>query len=557
VAERFADTQEVNGMQPEDARAGGNVAPAAGSAWAPFRHRLFAAMWGAQFVSNVGSWMQTVAAQWLMLTLTSSAVYVTLVQTAASLPIVLFAVVAGTIGDLVDRRRFLLVTQAVMLLAATALGLLAIAGLVTPWVLLALIFAVGTGQALTSPTWQTLQPELVTPAERVQAISLGAVNQNLARAVGPAIGGLLLAATSAGPVFLANAATFLAVIAVIWWWRSTRPASALPREHVGPAIRAGGRYVAASPALRAILLRAGLFTFFASSVWALLPLTAHSQLHLGSGGYGLLLGCVGVGALGGAAALPRLRARLTPGAQLTAGSAGLAAVALIQALVHITALVAVGLAIGGMAWILALSTLNSLYQLSLPQWVKARGLSFYLVIFQGGSAVGSVAFGVAAQHIGLSPALVAAAAGLALGPLAGLRYRFQTIPPDQLVPGGDWPAPSLAVGGPPSGPVMVSVEYWALPEREDELLAALHDARFSRRRTGASSWRAWQDSGQPTRVLEQFVVASWQEHLLQQARVTERDQQRYDAIRAMTDPAHPTMVTHWLTPQLRNGGRGA
>ena len=161
-------------------------APAAPSAWSPFRHRLFAAMWGAQFVSNIGSWMQTVAAQWLMLTLTSSATYVALVQTAAGLPVVLFAVLAGTIGDLVDRRRFLLVTQAVMLVAAAALGVLAIAGLVTPWVLLALIFAVGTGQALTSPTWQTLQPELVSPAERPQAISLGAVNQNLARAVGPA-----------------------------------------------------------------------------------------------------------------------------------------------------------------------------------------------------------------------------------------------------------------------------------------------------------------------------------------------------------------------------------
>jgi len=545
----------VRTLQSDDAPTGGNVSPAAGSAWAPFRHRLFAAMWGAQFVSNVGSWMQTVAAQWLMLTLTSSAVYVTLVQTAASLPIVLFAVLAGTIGDLVDRRRFLLVTQAVMLLAAVALGLLAIAGLVTPWVLLALIFAVGTGQALTSPTWQTLQPELVTPAERPQAISLGAVNQNLARAVGPAIGGLLLAAASAGAVFLANAGTFLAVIAVIWWWRSTRPAYALPREHVGEAIRAGGRYVAASPALRAILLRAGLFTFFASSIWALLPLTARSQLHLGSGGYGLLLGCVGVGALGGAAALPWLRARLTPGAQLTAGSLGLAAVALIQAVAHITALVAVGLAVGGMAWILALSTLNSLYQLSLPQWVKARGLSFYLVVFQGGSAVGSVAFGLAAQHIGLSPALVAAAAGLAVGPLAGLRYRFQAIPPEQFQPAGDWPAPNLAADGAPGGPVMVSVDYRALPEREDELLAALADARFSRRRTGAISWRAWRDSGQPGRVLEQFVVASWQEHLLQHARVTERDQQRYDAIRAMTDPAHPTTVTHWLTPQFRRAGR--
>jgi len=218
-------------------------------------------MWGAQFVSNIGSWMQTVAAQWLMLTLTSSATYVALVQTAAGLPVVLFAVLAGTIGDLVDRRRFLLVTQAVMLVAAAALGVLAIAGLVTPWVLLALIFAVGTGQALTSPTWQTLQPELVSPAERPQAISLGAVNQNLARAVGPAIGGLILAATNAGTVFLANAVTFIAVIAVIAAWHSTRAPDALPREHVGEAVRAGGRYVAASPVLRAILIRAGLFIF--------------------------------------------------------------------------------------------------------------------------------------------------------------------------------------------------------------------------------------------------------------------------------------------------------
>jgi MFS family permease len=175
--------------QPGTAASDGGTAAARVSPWSPFGHPLFAAMWGAQFVSNIGSWMQTVAAQWLMLTLTSSAVYVALVQTAAGLPVVLFAILAGTIGDLVDRRRLLLLTQTFMLAAAAALGALAIAGLVTPWVLLALVFAVGTGQALTSPTWQTLQPELVSPAERVQAISLGSVNQNLARAVGPALGG--------------------------------------------------------------------------------------------------------------------------------------------------------------------------------------------------------------------------------------------------------------------------------------------------------------------------------------------------------------------------------
>jgi predicted MFS family arabinose efflux permease len=455
----------------------------------------------------------------------------------------------GRSAIFVDRRRFLLITQAAMLIAAAALGVLAIAGEITPWLLLALIFAVGTGQALTSPTWQTLQPELVTADERQQAISLGAVNQNLARAVGPAIGGIVLAVSSAGTVFLINAVTFVAVIAVIARWRGSRPASALPREHVGEAIRAGSRYLTASPALRVILLRAGLFVFFASAIWALLPLTARSQLHLGSGGYGLLLGGVGVGAVAGALLLPRLRSRLSPGALLTIGSLGMAAVALVLGYVHVIALVAVALAVSGLTWILALSTLNSLYQLTLPSWVKARGMAFYLVVFQGGTAVGSAVLGLAAQHAGLSPTLLIAAVGLAIGPLVGLRYRFRPIPPQEFLPSGDWPQPHLAAGSPAGGPVLVTAEYRALPAREADLVAALREARFSRRRTGASSWRVWQDSSDPSRILEQFVVASWAEHLRQHARVTQRDQARLDKVRALTAPDSPTTVTHWLAVQ--------
>jgi MFS family permease len=535
-------------------RPGASAAPAAGSAWAPFRHKLFAAMWTAQFVSNIGSWMQTVGAQWLMLSLTGSAAYVALVQTASSLPVMLFAVAAGAIGDLVDRRRFLLVAQGMMLAAAVALGALALAGLVTPWTLLALIFALGVGQALTSPTWQTLQPELVSPPERQQAISLGAVNQNLARAIGPAIGGVILAATSAGTVFLVNAVTFLAVIAVVAAWRNTRPPAALPREHLGEAIRAGGRYVTASPVLRVILLRALLFIFFASSVWALLPLTARSALHLGSGGYGLLLGCVGVGAVAGALALPRLRSLLPAGGQLTAGSLALGVVALILALVHVTAVVAVALAFGGLAWILALSTLNSLYQLNLPGWVKARGMSFYLIVFQGGNAVGSAVLGLIAVRAGLTAALIIAAVALGLGPLAGRRLRFQQIPPATLLPAGDWPDPQIVPAdgdgsAPAEGPVMVSVEYRPRAGRREDLIAALEDTRFSRRRTGATAWRVWRDAADPDRIVEQFVVASWEEHLRQHERVTRRDAERYARIRAMTDPDHPEVVTHWLTPR--------
>jgi predicted MFS family arabinose efflux permease len=528
------------------------VPRSSGAAWAPLRNRTFGAMWSAQFISNIGGWMQVVGAQWLMLSLTRSTTLIALISTAAAVPVLLFSIPAGVISDLVDRKRYLLLAQTSMLIAAAALGVLALAELVTPWLLLALVFALGTGQAFTSPTWQTLQPELVPPRERQQAISLGAVNMNLARAVGPAIGGVLIVATSVGAVFMINAATFIVVIVVIARWQETRATGVLPREHVGEATRAGARYVAASPALRAVLVRTAVFAVFASAIWALLPVIANSQLHVGSGGYGLLLGCVGLGAVSGGVLLPRLREMLTPAALVASGSFGLAGVTLVLAYATTFALDAIALVIAGIAWILVLSVLNSAYQLLLPGWVKARGMAFYLIAFQGGMALGSAALGVAAQQLGLSTALLVAAVGLALGPLAGARYPFRKISPDDLVPAGDWPQPDVAPDESRGGPIMVSVEYWPRPGLEDDLILALEDARLSRRRTGASSWRVWRDAEQSGRILEQFVVASWTEHLRQHERVTKRDQERLNRIRAMTDPNRPTTVSHWLTPRPRS-----
>ena len=377
------------------------------------------------------------------------------------------------------------------------------------------------------------------------------MNQNLARAIGPAIGGALLAATSSGTVFLVNAASFAAVLAVLMTWHSTRAADALPREHVGEAIRAGGRYIAASPVLRVILARAGLFIVFASAIWALLPLIAQSTLHLGAGGYGLLLGTVGIGAMAGAALLPRLRARLSPDALLTAGSIGLAVVTLLLAYAHVTAVVAVALVFGGACWVLVLSVLNSMYQLSLPGWIKARGMSFYLMVFQGGGAVGSAIMGLIAERAGLSVALTIAAAGLALSPLAGLVWRFRSIPPETLLPAGDWPAPVLAPDQTPEGPVLVGIQYRARPGLEDQLMTALQQTKDSRRRTGAISWRAWHDASDPDRVLEEFVVASWDDHLRQHERVTKREQAHLERVRELTDLDHPVVVTHWLAVSSR------
>ena len=526
---------------------GGGSPVAGSSAWAPFRSPDFARMASAQFVSNVGGWMQTVGAQQLMLTLTTSATLVALIQTAAALPIALLAVPAGALGDVVDRRRLLIGSQSFMLLAAAALAGLAFAGLVTPVALLGLIFAVGIGQTLTSPTWQTLQPELVAPEDRPQAIALGAVNMNLSRAIGPAIGGALYAATSASVLFLVNAVSFVPVIGAVARWRDRRrPASAVGPEHIGQAVRAGARYVANSPALRVILLRAGLFMLFANSIWALLPLVARSHLHLGSGGYGLLLGGVGVGAVAGAVALPRLRGRVAVSVLLTGATLTLAAAIMALAYVRVSALAAVAVVVAGVGWILVLSILNSQYQGTLPGWAKARGMSYYLVIFQGAGALSAAAFGLLAQHAGLSSALLAAGIGLALVALAGLLMPFKAISPADLMPAGDWPDPQLVTERPPSGPVLVTVEYRPKPGLQRDVIDKLYAGRLARRRTGAVSWCLWVDAADPRRILEQFVVGSWDEHLRQLERVSRRDEHRLTEIADMTDPSGPPTITHWL-----------
>jgi hypothetical protein len=234
---------------------------------------------------------------------------------------------------------------------------------------------------------------------------------------------------------------------------------------------------------------------------------------------------------------------------MTSGTVLFAAVTLTLAYVRVSALAGLALVVGGVAWILVLSTLNSQYQTTLPGWAKARGMSYYLVIFQGGGALGSAVFGVVAQNAGLTGALLAAAAGLALVALAGVWLPFRGISAEDLLAAGDWPDPRLVDGIGPEGPVLVTVEYWPRPELELELLEALRAGRHARRRTGAVSWRVWSDSADPGHVLEQFVVGSWDEHLRQHERVSQRDQQRLDDVRALTDSSRPVRVTHWLAPQ--------
>src|SRR4051794_15937288 len=296
------------------------AAPRPVSAWAPLRIRVYRVLWTAQLASNIGTWMQTVGAQWLMGSLSRDPLKVALVQTAMSLPIGLFAVPAGAVGDIFDRRRILLASQSFMLASAALLGALTVAGDTTAWLLLGLTFAVGAGQALTAPSWQAIQPELVDREEIPQASTLGGVNMNIARAVGPAIGGALVAVAGPGWVFLLNAASFLAVLAVLARWRRPEVERPLGSEQLPEAMPSGVRYVGGSPRFRAVLARTGLFVIFAGALWALLPVVARDHLGLGSSGYGLLLGAIGLGALRGAVVLPGIRARLSVNAIVAVAS---------------------------------------------------------------------------------------------------------------------------------------------------------------------------------------------------------------------------------------------
>jgi MFS family permease len=274
------------------------------SAWGPLREPLFRALWIAAVASNVGTWMEDVGEAWLMTSLTSSTLLVALVETAGSLPVVLLAIPSGAFADLVDRRRLLLITQAWMLIVAATLGVLTVTGHTTPWLLLTLAFALGLGAAANAPAWEAITPELVTRDELPAAVTLGAVAFNVARAIGPALGGLLVAAIGSGAVFLLNAVSFLGVIIVLYRWRRPVEKSNLPPEHVLGALRAGLRYVRHTPTIQAVLVRAATFILCASALWALLPLVARRGLGLSAAGYGVLLGCIGLGGVTGASFLP-------------------------------------------------------------------------------------------------------------------------------------------------------------------------------------------------------------------------------------------------------------
>jgi MFS family permease len=493
------------------------------AAWSALAVPLFRALWIASLVSNVGTWVQNVASTWQMTTLTSSALLVALMQTATALPIFLLALPAGAMADIVDLRRLLIGTQAWMLAAAAALGLMTLTRTVSPTGLLVLTFLLGLGSALSIPAWQAMLPELVERGHLVSAVTMNGVSTNLARAIGPALGGLLVAAAGPGPAYLLNAASFLAVVAVLAKWRRRPTASVAPAERVWGAVRAGARYVRHAPEIRALLARVTVFTFAASAYWALLPLVAARRLSVGSSGYGVLLALFGIGAVAGGAVLPQIQARLSVDRLVAVTSAATVACLLVMGFSRNFAVVGAATALAGACWMDMLSTMNIRTQTRVPAWVRARALSVYLLAFQGWLAIGSVVWGTVAQHWGLPAAFSAAAGTLLAGMgLALLLPRLALSTDEQdFAPDVRWPDPDMAAPrNPDEGPVLITVEFWIDPVRAEGFLLAMEPVREMRRRDGAVQWGIFQDLSRPGRFLETYLVESWAEHLRQHERTT-------------------------------------
>lgn len=502
------------------------------SLWSPLRNRIFRNLLIADVVSDMGTFMQSVGAAWLMVSLGAGPAFVALTQTASTLPFFLLALPAGAIGDIVDRRKLILYTEAWMVGVAVVLTITTFAGVMSPWVLLALTFALSAGDALETPTWRALLPELVGKADLAAASALNGIEFNFARAVGPALAGALIAAAGVGAAFAVNIVSFVGVIVVIARWkRPVRPRSA-PRETLGGATIAALRYVRYSPSLGPIMLRAGVTICTGSALLALLPTVARG-LSDNPTVYGLLLGCFGTGAILGALTIRPVCGRwsletVTGGATVILG----AMIMVVGALHNLIALAAIML-IAGAAWLLFISLINALVQNLAPDWARARVLAVFLLIFQGGLAIGSAFWGALAARVGIETVFVAAGVSTVATAALGFVAKFPNLPID-LSPWNHWRMPTIKSEHAPSvdqGPVLVTVEYHVPSHEAERFLHAMEQYGRVRRRDGASRWGIFRDLERADVFLEMFEVTSWAEHLRQHERFTRGDAALEEEIR--------------------------
>lgn len=515
--------------------------------WEPLRHRAFAILVTANLASNIGTWIQNVGEKWQMAELTRSPLLISLIETGTTLPILLLALSAGALADILDRRKLLLAAQTYMLFVAAAMSALTFAHLITPTVLITMSLLLGVGAALTQPAWQAIVPELLPREQIPSGVAINSAGFNVSRAVGPAIGGLIVGLLGPAWAFAVNAISFLAVVAALWGWKRQVATQDLPGERFLGAVKVGLRYVRHSRPLQVILARAVAFVFFTGIIFSLLPSLAIHHLHTSSEGFGLLLGCIGAGAVAATAFLPKLRARMETNRLLLIFH--LLAVAGIAVLGYSgnVWMAAAALLACGMSWLSVLSTINTAIQLSVPSWVKARAFGCYTMSWGGSLALGATFWGAVGSRFGIRAAFLASAAGLLLALLLVHRLRIEALEhePD-LTPHRAAPHPDAGID-PEAGPILIQLEYRIPEARCDEFRAAMREVRRIRKRDGAIRWSLFEEpaGGEAGLVAfqESFVSASWGEHLRQHHRATVEDRSIFAAAYRL-DPEGRPRIRH-------------
>jgi MFS family permease len=507
------------------------AAPSSGMA--PFRHAIFRAVWIATLLSSFGGMIQSVGAAWMMVDLGASPQMVTLVQASITLPIVLLALVAGALADGFDKRKMMLISQLFMFAVSAVLAVFAYLGLVTPWLLLLFTFLIGCGAALNAPAWQAsvgiMVPREVIPA----AVTLNSMGFNLARSLGPAIGGVIVAVAGAAIAFAINAVSYIALIFVLLGWRPKVDKRVLPRERLGRAIHSGIRYVAMSPAINTTLVRGFVTGLGSSAVSALLPLIARDMMQGGAEIYGLLLGAFGVGAVAGALASHRLRLAFSNELIVRCALLGSAIGIVVSAFSTAIVITMAALLLCGMGWVLVVSILNATVQMSSPRWVVARALSLYQMATFGGMAIGAWTWGFVTELWSLPTALLIAA-GVQVGCiLLGRWFRLPETEDMNLDPMGfSEPATEVPVQA-RTGPVVVTIEYRIAREDIPAFLEVMAERRVVRRRNGARRWSLLRDLADPEIWIERYHSPTWTEYVRHNRRLTQDEAIVGERIRAL------------------------
>jgi MFS family permease len=513
----------------------------------PLRSAVFRNFYFGSIGAALGYTMQATISAWLMATLTTSALMVALVQSASTTPTLLFGFIAGTLADIVDRRRVILVTQVLLFSASLLLGTAALLGIVGPVSLLFLTFLVGAGFTFYLPAQQASINEMVSRSELARAVALGSVAFNVARAVGPAAAGAIAAWLGSGTALVVGAFFFAPMFVAM---RRSAPRDApLPGvpERLLSGVMSGLRYVRHSAPMRALVVRNLAFSVCASAFWALLPVIARDQLGLGAGGFGLLSASFGIGAIVGAISIPGLLHRQTMNDVVTSGAQLWAVATLLVALTGMLALALVGSFCAGMAWVYVLASLSAGTQSSAPAWVRARAVSMNLVATQGCLAIGSAVWGAVASGVGTHWALGASAVAVVVLQWVYRRVHVEMGQEADVVPGVRLPELAIAAEPlPDDGPVLIQLEYRVDAEHRDAFLKALQNVGPTRRRNGATSWRVFRDLGEEGRFVERYVIASWAEYVRLRSRMTMADSRLQQHVAELQRPDVPIRVSRLI-----------